>query len=114
MLLVRQALHKPSFTKITALPDKKATRIGILRALDSLKNQCLRGDIMVIHFPSHCQQISDNNNDALEEAIVFYGAPDDTTGQFAKYYGSEHLRDEDLGQRIDQIRRQLGPKAMYY
>ncbi|MCY7352567.1 MAG: caspase family protein [Cytophagaceae bacterium] len=108
--LIRESLRKQGFTDIVVLRDTQATRNGILAALDALKERCQKGDIVVIHFSSHGQQIDDNNNDeldALDEAIVCYGAPDDAAGRFANYDGSQHLRDEDLGQQIDQIRVRL-------
>ncbi|RCR66383.1 caspase family protein [Larkinella punicea] len=111
VLLIQGALKRQNFTDIVVLRDDKATRKGILAAVDTLIAHSQKGDIVVIHFSSHGQQINDNDSDeldALDEAIVCYGAPSDTTGEFAAYDGSQHLRDEDLGESINRLRTKLG------
>ncbi|GAB4038353.1 caspase family protein [Spirosoma gilvum] len=109
--LIREALRKQNFTDIMVLRDAKATKSGIRAALDTLISRCKKGDIVVIHFSSHGQQIDDDNNDELDsydEAIVCYGAPVEASGSFKNYTGSQHLRDDELGICINRLRTQLG------
>lgn len=109
--LIEKALRKQNFTDFIVLRDEKAVKKNILAALDTLINHSQKGDIVVIHFSSHGQQINDNDNDELDaydEAIVCYGAPSDTSGKFANYDGSQHLRDDELGEFISRLRKQLG------
>lgn len=109
--LVEQVLKKQNFRDVVVLADTKADRNGIVRAFRELIARVQPGDNVVLHFSSHGQQISDQNGDeadGFDEAIVCYGAPNRAEGAYANYDGSMHLRDEDLGQLIDDLRRKLG------
>ena len=93
---------------ITILLDADATKQNILNALKKLQAQTKKGDIIVIHYSGHGQQIFDDNDeeaDDLDEAIVPYDA-------FAyysdTYKGENHLRDDDIGNIITNFRNQLG------
>ena len=109
--LVQTALRKQGFGEITLLQDQKADRMGIINALRALILRSQKGDKIVIHFSSHGQQITDTNADeadSFDEAIVCYGAPQQAEGNYNTYIGDQHLRDEDLGQLIDELRKKLG------
>ena len=109
--LIQGVLAKQKFTDVVLLTDRQADRAGILQALHDLIARCHKGDNVLIHFSSHGQQITDQNGDeadGLDEAIVCYGAPMRAEGVNASYDGSKHLRDEDLGALINDLRRQLG------
>ncbi|WP_170299210.1 caspase family protein [Larkinella terrae] len=111
VMLVQTALRKQGFQDIKLLQDQDADRVGIVNALRDLILRSQKGDKIVIHFSSHGQQISDNNNDeadSFDEAIVCYGAPQQAEGRFATYNGDQHLRDEDLGRMMDELRKKLG------
>lgn len=106
--LIQGALSKQGFTDIRTIKDGEATKAGIVKALNELKSRCLPGDIVVVHFSSHGQQIKDDNRDEIDgydEAIVAYGAP---AVYDAGYEGENHLRDEELGEKLDDIRQQIG------
>jgi len=108
--LIRAALAYQKFTDVTVLQDDKATKTGIINALNTLIGQCRPGDQVVIHFSSHGQQISDDSNDELDgydEAIVCYGAPASATAK-PNYDGGQHLRDDELNQLIETLRGKLG------
>ena len=55
------------------------------------------GEVIVVHFSGHGQQIADDNHDEadrLDETVVPYDAPSRwTTG----YTGERHIRDDELG-----------------
>jgi hypothetical protein len=109
--LIQKALQKQNFTDIIVLRDAAATKAGIQAALDTLIARCNKGDIVVIHFSSHGQQIDDDDKDELDaydEAIVCYGAPTEAVGRFANYDGSQHLRDDELGKFVNRLRTRLG------
>ena len=109
--LISNALAKQGFGSIDSIKNEQATKAGIIKALEDLAKKANPGDIIVVHISSHGQQIDDNNGDEMDgydEAIVAYGAPmysDDG------YKGENHLRDEELGELLDNIRAKIGPKG---
>ncbi|MDB9883284.1 caspase family protein, partial [Bacteroidia bacterium] len=106
--LIENSLRKQGFDNFSILRDSEATKVGIVSAFDEYINLAQKGDIYVIHFSSHGQQIMDNNGDELDgydEAIVAYGAP----AYYSDGYDGElHLRDEELGDKLDQLRTKVG------
>ncbi len=107
--LISNALAKQGFSNIDSIKNEQSTKAGIVKALEDLAKNAKAGDIIVVHISSHGQQIDDNNGDEMDgydEAIVAYGAPmysDDG------YKGENHLRDEELGELLDNIRIKIGP-----
>jgi len=65
---------------LTSLQDLKATKAAILKELDVLAAKAKKGDIVVIHFSCHGQQIRDqktvaegkNEEDGYDEAVISY------------------------------------------
>ena len=115
--LIKSALLKQGFpeTNITVLENAKADKAGILAGLAALEQRASTGDMVVVHFSSHGQQIPDNNSeevDGYDEAIVAFGAPSSNMyyrrSRGADYDGSLHLRDEDVGTAINNIRAKIG------
>lgn len=108
--LIKNALKSQGFEdeKITVIQDQSATRKGILDALNNLYQTAVKGDIIVIHYSGHGQQIFDDNGDeadGLDEALVPY----DAFSKFAyNYQGENHIRDDELGNIINQFRNKLG------
>ncbi|MBL7852795.1 MAG: caspase family protein [Cyclobacteriaceae bacterium] len=118
--LIKSALQKQGFPdgNITVLQDAKADRAGILAALAALEQRVKAGDMVVIHFSSHGQQIPDNNGeevDGYDEAIVAFGAPSTNSyykrSRGADYDGSLHLRDEEVGTAINGVRSKIGKEG---
>jgi hypothetical protein len=106
--LIEGALSKQGFSDFIIKRNEEATKAGILQAFDEMKARSNPGDILVVHFSSHGQQIYDNNRDEIDgydEAIVAYGAP---AAYEEGYEGENHLRDEELGNKLDELRQQLG------
>lgn len=116
--IVTGALLKLGFAEknIAVLTDADADKNGIIEALRSLSQRVSPGDMVVIHVSAHGQQISDDNDDEVDgydEAIVGYGAPVShryyrSRGGRGAYDGSLHLRDEEFGARINDIRARIG------
>ncbi|AFL83253.1 hypothetical protein Belba_0596 [Belliella baltica DSM 15883] len=108
--LIKDALISQGFDdeKIAVIRDQAATRKGILDALAKLYQESVKGDIVVVHYSGHGQQIFDDNGDeadGLDEALVPY----DAFSKFAyNYQGENHIRDDELGNIINQFRNKLG------
>ena len=108
--LIKQSLLAQKFLEedIVVLINEKATKKGIVTALEVLRSKTEAGDIIVIHYSGHGQQIFDDNEDeadAKDESLVPYDA-------FARYNnnykGDNHLRDDELGNIIAAFRNRLG------
>ncbi|MEZ4975832.1 MAG: caspase family protein [Flavobacteriaceae bacterium] len=108
--LIKQALLNQGFLEedIMTLINDQATKQGIVNALELLKSQLKPGDIVVIHYSGHGQQIFDDNGDEIDdkdEALVPYDAWVKYTHN---YHGENHLRDDELNTIIANIRNTLG------
>lgn len=116
VLLIQEALRKQNFPaeNITVLKDAAATKLGIGKALDKLALSSGPGDVVVIHFSSHGQQIEDDGKDEmdkLDEAIVPYDAIYNSNPvEFQKYAGG-YFRDDQFGEKVTAIRNNLGSKG---
>jgi hypothetical protein len=112
--LIKGALLAQGFKQesISILQDEEATAAGILSALDALENKVENGDVIVIHYSGHGQQITDDNGDEIDgydEAMV----PIDAHMRFRDgvYEGQNHIRDDVIGERLMRIRKKAGPKG---
>lgn len=108
--LIKTALLNQNFKaeNITVLINAAATRQGILTAIETLKAKINPGDIVVIHYSGHGQQIFDDNGDEIDdkdEAIVPYDA---LVRYTSNYHGENHIRDDELGNIIANFRNTLG------
>lgn len=108
--LIKGALLNQGFseTDITVIQDEKATKNGILSAINTLKSKISPGDIVVIHYSGHGQQVMDDNDDevdGLDESLVPYDA---WKNYNAKYKGENHLRDDEILNVVNSIRNTLG------
>ena len=112
--LIKGTLMKQDFKEenITVLTNASATRAGILQAIEDLKSKIQPGDIVVIHYSGHGQQIFDDNGeeiDGKDESLVPYDA-------LVKYIpgvyeGENHIRDDELGSIIANFRNTLGKEG---
>lgn len=109
--LIRSAMQKQGFQSenINVLLNEQATKDKIVGAINDLISRSKTGDIVILHFSSHGQQIEDDNGDELDgydEAIVAYGAPAKYTPD---YDFSQHLRDDELEILLQNLRLKVGP-----
>ena len=108
--IIKGSLLKHGFQEedISILKNDQATKKGIITAVNQLKSKLSKGDIVVIHYSGHGQQIFDDNGDEvdnLDEALVPY----DAWAKFnAKYKGENHLRDDEIQVFTNEIRNILG------
>jgi|JI7StandDraft_1071085.scaffolds.fasta_scaffold32342_2 hypothetical protein len=111
---VKDALIKTGFSAndIDTLCNKNATKSGMVKALDDLYNKVGEGDIVYFQFSGHGQQIEDDNGDELDgydEALIPYDAA--ATFDPVTYKGQNHFRDDLLGEKLNAIRKKVGPKG---
>lgn len=116
---IDSALSKRGFTDIKIVSDKDATVQGISNALEDLIKRVNVGDVVVIHFSSHGEQVQDDNgdeSDGLDETIVTYNAMlpprgQDLSPEEYNKYQADYFRDDLFGKYIDELRAKLGSKG---
>jgi len=109
--LIQGALLKQGFREenIRVILDEQASKQLIVKEIEELTQKVKPGDVVVIHYSGHGQQIEDDNGDELDgwdEAIIPWDAQvwwSDT------YQGQNHLRDDEVKALTDQVRSKLGP-----
>ncbi len=109
--LVKPVYELQGFTDMILLQDKEADKQGIINGFKQLTDKCKPGDVVLIHYSGHGQQIFDDNGDepdGLDESLVAYGAPSE---YLAGYQGEKHLRDDDFGNLIAELRSKLGKQG---
>lgn len=98
---------------ITALSESEATYSNILKYLSKLENNVSQGDTVIVHFSGHGQQIvaldDSSEPDGLDEALIPYDADKIKS---ATYDGRHHLRDNEFGRHLDQLRHAVGPQGL--
>lgn len=114
---ITQTLQKQGFDarNVKVIQDSMATVEGIKNALtDLLNNRVAAGDIVVIHFSCHGEQVeADNNNstDGLDECVVSYNAVSPLLSTDFMKDQAGYLRGHELGKYLLELRKKLGPKG---
>jgi metacaspase-1 len=114
--LIKKALQAQKFSDIKIVHDHAATVKGISNSLEELIERSKPGDIDVIHFSSHGEQIEDSKKhkaDGLEECIVSYDAklPNPDIKYTQAYFESllpGYYREDMFGTYVDKLRAKLG------
>ena len=111
--LIKQTLLNQDFKEknIVTLIDGEATKVGILLAFNKVKALLKKGDILVVHYSGHGQQIFDDNGDEIDdkdEAIIPYDA---MVSYSHNYKGEKHIRDDELSNIITSFRNILGKEG---
>lgn len=108
--IISRALMNQGFPEknIVIIQDEHATYAKIKKALEDLYSKVKVGDIVVIHYSGHGQQITDavdiDEIDGLDEALVSY----DAKARYSdEYKGENHFRDDELGRFVTQFRNKL-------
>lgn len=109
--LIKTALIAQGFkdSDIKLLQDKNADKAGIVKAFEALAASTKPGDVVFVHFSGHGQQIEDDNGDEIDgfdEALI----PVNARQFFRKdvYEGENHLRDDEFGTYLNNIREKAG------
>jgi hypothetical protein len=117
--LIKKALENQKFTDIKLVQDQDATVAGIKNSLNELINRSNPGDIVIIHFSSHGEQVEDlagNKPDGLEESIVGFDGKlppygtEPTKEEMLKLRDGYFL-DDAFGLYVDKLRAKLGKKG---
>ena len=111
--LLKKTLPKQGFSldHIFTLENENVTPKGVEKAVENLCQQITAGDIVILHFSGHGQQITDLDlaeDDGFDEAFVCYNAP---TIYYEGYKGEDHLSDDKINVLISKIRKKLGPNG---
>lgn len=94
---------------ITVLSDEQATKQRIVDAFRQMTNNVQSGDVAIIHFSCHGQQMKDDDGDepdGWDEALIPYDA--EMVFERGFYEGENHLRDDELNILLLQLRKALG------
>lgn len=102
-------------SNIYTVLNEKATKEGIEKAMSALISLAGPGDIIMLHFSGHGQQITDDSTDeadGFDEAWVPY----DAQARYAPtprptapaYRGEKHIRDDQVGKWLDSLGRKVG------
>jgi hypothetical protein len=112
--LIKNAISHHGFQEknIQILQDAAATKAGIIAAVQQLISRSNPGDIVLVHYSGHGQQVFDKNGDELDkrdESIV----PVDAPAKYIKgvYEGENHLIDDELELLFGELRMKLGSKG---
>ena len=114
--LIKNTLLKQQFQSenIDIITEEAATRSGIENALNRLIEKAQPGDVVVIYFSSHGEQIEDDNQDevdGLDECIVPFDATFSSDKSEYKKYAPAYFRDDYLGEKITRLRNKLTRKG---
>jgi hypothetical protein len=93
---------------IIILSDEDATVKNIEGALNDLVNTVKQGDVVMVHFSGHGQQVRDlsgDESDGYDESFVCHQAP---VACYDGYLGQDHLLDDDMGKLFSELRLKLG------
>lgn len=111
--LIRGALLRQGFEaqNIRVVMDQEASKKLLVKEFEALTQKVSPGDVVVIHYSGHGQQIQDDNGDELDgwdEALI----PWDAQIRWSdKYQGENHLRDDEIQVLTDNLRTRLGPQG---
>ena len=112
--LIRGVLEVQGFRgeNIRVLQDADADAVGIRTAFRRLVCEAAEGDVVVFHYSGHGHRMTNDNpeddeeTDGYDELLVPYGAHDEF---YEGYDGSLHIRDDEVGELLAQLRRAVGP-----
>lgn len=115
--LIANALSGKGFraNNIKSLVNEKATKYNIIKSLNLLVKQSQPNDKIYIHFSSHGQQVVDisgDEEDGLDEAIIPYDAP--KTFFKGVYEGKNHLLDDELNKFLSSLRGKIGKTGLLF
>lgn len=97
---------------IETITNEKATKKGILLALERLTKIAGKNDAVYIHFSGHGQQVTDldgDEGDGFDEAWVPYDARKKYVA--GVYEGENHIIDDELNAYLKKLRAKVGPKG---
>jgi len=112
--IIYETLIKQGFDEgnIRVIMDERAKKADIVDAIKRLTEKAEMGDVIVIHYSGHGQQIFDDNGDEMDgydESLI----PFDAGLYFSEgyYEGERHLRDEEFGALLTELRKKVGKEG---
>lgn len=97
--------------QVISLTEEQATKQAIRNALSRTAGMVRPGDIVLVHFSLHGQQITDlsplDEPDGFDETLIPYDCPFYEDTAFA-YNGALHLTDDLLNTDLRAIRQKIG------
>jgi metacaspase-1 len=121
--LMDSTLKKQNFTDIIVLGDKlssndagnkKITKKDIENAFHTLLSHSKPGDIVLVHYSGHGQQIFDEGNSVTgyDASIIPYGAYSQWVDKkdnliVDQYHGENHIRGKEIGKYLDSLRAKV-------
>lgn len=114
VVIIKQLLLEQGFRaeNVAVLMNARATKHGILSALDELRSRAGQGDVVYIHFSGHGQQVTDldgDETDRYDEAWVPYDAR--KRYEAGIYEGENHLLDDELNSYLNGLRSIVGARG---
>lgn len=97
---------------IETITNEKATKKGILSALERLTKIAGKDDAVYIHFSGHGQQVTDldgDEEDGFDEAWVPYDAWKKYVA--GVYEGENHIIDDEINVCLKKLRAKVGAKG---
>lgn len=97
---------------IETITNEKATKKGILSALERLTKIAGKNDAVYIHFSGHGQQVTDldgDERDGFDEAWVPYDAWKKYVA--GVYEGENHIIDDEINVCLKKLRAKVGAKG---
>ena len=96
---------------IAVVANDQATMEGIRKAFSTLTEKVHPGDIVLVHFSSHGEQVEadhDNHIDGLDECIVTFNAKSPLRSTDYQKDQADYLRGHLLGDYLHSLREKLG------
>jgi len=112
--LLKKEIERKGFS-LHILENQKATKDGIVGALEKLCDEVHAKDTVLIHFSCHGQQVlwvDKRGNRQLREALIPYDAK--LYFQKSIYEGENHLLDYELGDILLEIRKKIGSDGVLF
>lgn len=106
--LLKPLLQKKGYRDMQILINSQATKDAIVKAFETLAQNCRTDDEVYIHFSGHGQQMTDFDGDEMDgwdecwipyDAYLRYGNHDD---------GTHHLTDDEVNVWLQAIRKKVG------
>jgi metacaspase-1 len=112
--LIRESILSRGFEEENILTlTENTTKKDIIQAFRTqLIDKAKPGDVAYFHFSGHGYQIPDDNGDELDgwdESLVTSHAPKDGGRILDKSFYVDYIRDDELGDLLDELRLKLGP-----
>ena len=110
--IIIPALIRQGFNDTLILKNEHATKSGVITSIKKLTTDSKTGDVVILHFSTHGQQVKDINGDEvdnMDEAIVCYDTPKTPTSKIQD--SRNHLLDDELKIYLVALRQRLGAKG---